>query len=300
MEVKNLTEFCLEPLLNKLISGIDTSQLRVEIEYASRPVLDGSWRLKRGSPLIRLSIDTQNQYPCSRAFKTGEYYVLDRSRKFVFQEVDFETPEELIAGVFLHELSHHSDFQGQLRPQYPEIRADKFALAELERFGIGVRQSPRVFPLLPEDLEDTLLRLDYLLGLTQSPPKAHRLFDRADIPWFPYSELEAETSEQLKKLDEYEQNLPKRSKLKEIVREKRYFLEWHLSGLKSERQTRETRRELEGRKWAYVNIPLLSRGPNYGDKVRIVTLGPERAKVVWNGKRRVIAISHLSAEKILP
>lgn len=285
MEITNITLFHPEPLLNKLISGLDTSQLKVKIEYTSRSQLSGNCQYMQGPALIRLGINAQNQYPFPCQLHTGEYYMVDRSRKFIFQDVDFSHPEELIAGVFLHELSHYRDFQCDISPQYPEIRAFRYALAALEKFGIGVRRPvnvPRFPSFLPKDIEESLEEFEKLLGGTPSYPTVYRLLERADVPSVrPLPKTEAETLARLKELDEFDGGLPRRSRLKARVRQDWLELNFHLDHLDMTRRTRETRRELESRKWAYVNFQAGNDRPKVGDKVRIVTLGMDRAKVEW-------------------
>jgi hypothetical protein len=48
----------------------------------------------------------------------------------------FNTPEELILAIFLHEFSHYLDHIEQRNGRYKQTKADKFAIETLERLGV--------------------------------------------------------------------------------------------------------------------------------------------------------------------
>ncbi|MGC8863892.1 MAG: hypothetical protein ACP5R5_14135 [Armatimonadota bacterium] len=48
----------------------------------------------------------------------------------------FDTPEDLILAIFLHEFSHYLDHIEGRNGRFKQTKADKFALAALRKLGI--------------------------------------------------------------------------------------------------------------------------------------------------------------------
>ena len=74
-------------------------------------------------------------------FKTSEYYKKRDAlgKEAIYQKlrtVHFATPEELILAIFLHEFSHYLDHINGRNGRYKQTKADKFALAILEKLEV--------------------------------------------------------------------------------------------------------------------------------------------------------------------
>ena len=130
MIISNHTGYKPEPLLRELVAEYDTSALTAELKYGrSRYGVSGDYRAH--PPWIRVRLNPTNSYPFEWVFRTGG----PRGRGQ--QLVEFADAEELVAGIFLHELGHHLDEVAGNKTRSMEGRADRFALDMMWRFSIG-------------------------------------------------------------------------------------------------------------------------------------------------------------------
>lgn len=148
MIIKNSTKFSMSTALQESVVEYPTDGLVVELKYNPRDSLryiSGTYyRRTRGfdnGKLIRLRINRANKYPITVNFKTSEYYKKRNARgeEVTYQKVravNFQTPEDLILGIFLHEFSHYLDHVQGLNGRYKQTKADKFAVSILEKLEI--------------------------------------------------------------------------------------------------------------------------------------------------------------------
>ncbi len=145
MELRNSTVFRMGAALKEAVIDYPTEGLTVELKYCpkgSRRYISGTYyRLTKDRPegkLIRLRINRNNSYPLDVSFKTSDYYRKRNARgqEMIYQklrQVRFETAEDLILAIFLHEFSHYLDHLEGRNGRYKQTKADKFALEVLER-----------------------------------------------------------------------------------------------------------------------------------------------------------------------
>jgi hypothetical protein len=148
MDVRNLTDYRLEDLLERAIEGFDHSRLTVEVKYCprgSRRAVSGTYyRYAPCSPdgrLIRLRINRTNKYPLAIPFKTSDYVRKrdSKGREVTYQRMRneaFSCAEHLLTAIFLHEFSHFLDHVEGRNGRYKQTKADKFAIEHLIRLGI--------------------------------------------------------------------------------------------------------------------------------------------------------------------
>ncbi len=263
MIIINKTELCPEPLLQQLASEIDTSDLTVEVMYAKTGTLCSGtyWP----GELIRVRVGSSNSYPLLTKFHTGWYF----ESKPVLQRVQFATAEELVAGVFLHEISHAQDFQHHRRPRWPEVKADQFALERLQQHGIG------------EMLEEGLQEVGVQRVVNGNYPWDDQRFRRPST--------EEECLARLAELEEFSnQYKAPRSRAKTLIQERRTSIHQELSVIQGQQNIRQARIALKGRGYAYVLFRQYRHdSPRRGDKVTILKLGYKRAIIEFEGKRFV-------------
>lgn len=148
MEIRNLTEYQIETLLEESVKDHEHKGLRVEIKYcpmdSKRSISGTYYRFCSSAPdglLIRLRINRQNRYPITIPFKTSSYYKKSdfRGREITYQKMrseKFTCAEHLLVAVFLHEFSHYLDHIEGKNGRYKQTKADKFAVDGLIRLGI--------------------------------------------------------------------------------------------------------------------------------------------------------------------
>lgn len=148
MKIKNSTRHSMTAALGEAVCEYPTDELTVELKYCpsgSKRYISGTYyRKARGyedGKLIRLRVNRANRYPLEVQFKTSEYYKKrDKlGKEAIYQKlrtVRFATPEELILAIFLHEFSHYLDHVHGRNGRYKQTKADKFALAILEKLEV--------------------------------------------------------------------------------------------------------------------------------------------------------------------
>ena len=134
--------------LREAVLEYPTDGLTVELKYcpkSSRRYISGTYY--RVAPnhengrLIRLRVNRNNRYPIEVPFKTSEYYKKrnGRGEEVVYQKlrtVKFQTPEDLILAIFLHEFSHYLDHVEGRNGRFKQTKADKFALEALQKLEV--------------------------------------------------------------------------------------------------------------------------------------------------------------------
>jgi 5-hydroxyisourate hydrolase-like protein (transthyretin family) len=148
MKIKNSTRYSMATALGEAVCDYPTEGITVELKYCpkgSKRYISGTYyRKARGfenGKLIRLRINRFNKYPLEVQFKTSEYYskrdMLGREQTYQrLKTVRFETAEDLILAIFLHEFSHYLDHVDGRNGRYKQTKADKFALAILEKLEV--------------------------------------------------------------------------------------------------------------------------------------------------------------------
>lgn len=148
MKIKNSTKYSVAAALGEAVCEYPIDGLTVELKYCpsgSKRYISGTYyRKTRGyeeGKLIRLRINRANRYPLDVPFKTSEYYTkrdrLGRETKYQkLRTVRFETAEDLILAIFLHEFSHYLDHVDGRNGRYKQTKADKFALAILAKLEV--------------------------------------------------------------------------------------------------------------------------------------------------------------------
>lgn len=148
MKIKNSTTYSMTAALGEAVGEFPTDGLTIELKYcpagSGRFISGTYYRRTRGyedGKLIRLRINRSNRYPLQVQFKTSEYYTKrDRlGREAVYQKtrtVEFESAEDLILAIFLHEFSHYLDHIEGRNGRYKQTKADKFAVGILERLEV--------------------------------------------------------------------------------------------------------------------------------------------------------------------
>lgn len=148
MKISNSTKYSVTAALSEAVCEYETDGLVIELKYCpsgSKRYISGTYyRRTRGyeeGKLIRLRINRANGYPLEIPFKTSEYHTkrdrLGRETKYQkLKTVRFGTPEDLILGIFLHEFSHYLDHMEGRNGRYKQTKADKFAVAVLEKLQV--------------------------------------------------------------------------------------------------------------------------------------------------------------------
>ncbi len=148
MIIYNNTEFEVADLLREAFAEFPIDGLVVELKYCpkgSRRYISGTYYRRANGyedgRLIRLRINRHNKYPLKVQFKTSSYYTKRNAwgKEITYQNlrtVEFETPADLIIGIFAHEFSHYLDHIEGLNGRYKQTKADKFATAILEKLKI--------------------------------------------------------------------------------------------------------------------------------------------------------------------
>ena len=148
MKIKNATRYSMAAALSEAVCNYPTDEMTVELKYCptgSKRYISGTYyRKARGyedGKLIRLRINRSNRYPLEVQFKTSEYYkkrdMLGKEQTYQrLKMVRFETAEELILAIFLHEFSHYLDHVDGRNGRYKQTKADLFALAILEKLEV--------------------------------------------------------------------------------------------------------------------------------------------------------------------
>ncbi|MCX6344702.1 MAG: hypothetical protein NT018_06475 [Armatimonadetes bacterium] len=148
MIINNSTAFEVTNALQEAFSEYPTEGLVVELKYCpkgSKRYISGTYyRRAKGfedGRLIRLRINRHNMYPLKVQFKTSSYYVKRSAwgKETTYQNlrtVEFETPGDLIIGILAHEFSHYLDHIEGLNGRFKQTKADKFAMAILEKLKI--------------------------------------------------------------------------------------------------------------------------------------------------------------------
>lgn len=148
MRIRNSTKYCVAATLKQAVCEHPIEGLTVELKYSpkgsGRYISGTYYRLTKGyeeGKLIRLRINPVNKYPLDVSFKLSEYYTERdlRGRETKYQKlkkVRFDCAEDLILAIFLHEFSHYLDHVEGLNGRYKQTKADKFAIATLERMQV--------------------------------------------------------------------------------------------------------------------------------------------------------------------
>lgn len=148
MIIRNSTKYSVAATLKSAVEEFPIDGLTVELKYCPRGsgrYISGTYyRLTKGydeGKLIRLRINRDNKYPLEVSFKTSDYYTKRdlRGRETTYQrlrKVRFNCAEDLILAIFLHEFSHYLDHLEGRNGRYKQTKADKFALASLERLQV--------------------------------------------------------------------------------------------------------------------------------------------------------------------
>ena len=148
MIINNSTAFEVTNALREAFSEYPTEGLVVAVKYCpngSRRFISGTYyRRAKGfedGGLIRIRINRHNKYPLKVQFKTSSYYTKRNAwgKEITYQQlmtVEFKTPGDLILGIFAHEFSHYLDHIWGLNGRYKQTKADKFAIAILEKLKI--------------------------------------------------------------------------------------------------------------------------------------------------------------------
>jgi hypothetical protein len=148
MVVVNCTSLSITTALKESVVSFPTDGLLVEIKYSrrgTRRFISGTYYRRtpdrESGRLIRIRINRANCYPVTVSFKTSEYFTNRdaRGRTLIYQRLrseKFYTPEDLVLAIFLHEFSHYLDHIEGRNGRYKQTKADKFAIAQLERLGV--------------------------------------------------------------------------------------------------------------------------------------------------------------------
>ncbi len=148
MIIKNSTSYSISAALRESVMEYPTDGLTVELRYCpkgSRRYISGTYyrvaRNHENGRLIRLRINRHNRYPVTVQFKTSEYERRRNSKgqEMVYQKlktISFETAEDLILAIFLHEFSHYLDHIEGRNGRYKQTKADKFAVSILRKLGV--------------------------------------------------------------------------------------------------------------------------------------------------------------------
>jgi len=111
--------------LHGLVGGYDTNALRVKVAYTKAGArCPYSGRFYGKKKRIRVSVNPENSYPVQ--VLVGNPFNRASWRKFAMHSA-----QELIAFVFLHEMSHFLDHQQGLPLGCKQTKADMFALRKL-------------------------------------------------------------------------------------------------------------------------------------------------------------------------
>lgn len=148
MIIENSTRYNVGAALREAVCEYPVDGVTVQVRYCpkgSRRYISGTYYRKApgfdDGRLIRLRVNRNNCYPLEVAFKTSDYYTQrDKyGQERVYQRmrnIRFDTAEDLILGIFLHEFSHYLDHIQGLNGRYKQTKADKFALAILEKLQV--------------------------------------------------------------------------------------------------------------------------------------------------------------------
>ena len=148
MIIRNSTTHSLKTALQEAVLGFPCDGLTVELKYCPRgscKYASGTYyRIAKGhedGKLIRLRINRSNRYPIEARFRTSQYERKTNARGEVLlyqtmRTVKFDTPEDLILAIFLHEFSHYIDHMEGRNGRYKQTKADKFAVKILEDLGV--------------------------------------------------------------------------------------------------------------------------------------------------------------------
>ncbi|MCE5314657.1 MAG: hypothetical protein ABFD49_10315 [Armatimonadota bacterium] len=148
MIIENNTKFCISTALSEAVMGYPTDGLLVEIKYSpagsGRYISGTYYRMtptRRHGKLIRLRINRSNRYPVQVQFKTSDYKrkIDSRGQTIIYQKMrveKFNTPEDLLLAIFLHEFSHYLDHIEGRNGRYKQTKADKFAIDILQRLDV--------------------------------------------------------------------------------------------------------------------------------------------------------------------
>ncbi len=144
MNIENTTKYNTK-LIEEALELLNVNGLSIQIKYSrknTKQYITGTYyRTAKNFPegkLIRIRINKNNRYPIEVGFKTSEYFekrdrwgqvrIYQKLRKVVFNGA-----EELMLGIFLHELSHYLDHIQGKNGKYKQTKADKFAVSVLEK-----------------------------------------------------------------------------------------------------------------------------------------------------------------------
>lgn len=148
MRIRNSTRYSVAATLKQAVCEYPIDDLTVELKYcpegSGRYISGTYYRLTKGyedGKLIRLRVNRLNKYPLEVSFKTSEYYKKrdQRGRETTYQKlrkVSFDSAEDLILAIFLHEFSHYLDHIEGRNGRYKQTKADKFAVQVLERLQV--------------------------------------------------------------------------------------------------------------------------------------------------------------------
>ncbi|MCE5198383.1 MAG: hypothetical protein ABFD54_16615 [Armatimonadota bacterium] len=151
MIIKNNTRFSMSTALKEAVADYPTDGLIIELKYSpmgSRRYISGTYYRRatnfENGKLIRLRINRANRYPIAVPFKTSDYEKKNvKGQISVYQKMrveKFQTPEDLILAIFLHEFSHYLDHIEGLNGRYKQTKADKFAVSMLEKLEVIARK----------------------------------------------------------------------------------------------------------------------------------------------------------------
>lgn len=125
MQIINKTKFQVEETLRNYVNAYPVENLIVKISYTkknSSVQYSGVCYYKKDK--IRVSINPKNFYPLK--IKVGSPF--NRSSWRFYK---MNSPEELIAFIFLHEISHYLDYKNHVSMRCKQTKADKFALWQM-------------------------------------------------------------------------------------------------------------------------------------------------------------------------
>jgi len=149
MKVENKTTLSLQldDLLSKQSWGVEYSGLNLPIKLM-QPLED--WKLEvrwlngkhpfRGKcqpsqRLITIAINKNITYPFTQKFAVGTKQIFHpfQGYEYIMETVAFDSPNELIRFIFLHEYSHLLDYLRGLNMHRKQTKANRFALKHFKR-----------------------------------------------------------------------------------------------------------------------------------------------------------------------
>jgi len=116
----------------KLMQPLDEWKAEVHWLNGKRP-FDG--KCQPSQRLITIAINKNITYPFTQEFAVGTKQIFHpfHGYEYIMETVTFNSPNELIRFIFLHEFSHLLDYLGGLNMHRKQTKANRFALKHFKR-----------------------------------------------------------------------------------------------------------------------------------------------------------------------